>query len=170
MNTFSNKILKSLSLGLLSLMVITLFAGCDSTEEEELSAIERFLGTWAVTTAADQDGARDQTAAFAALGQFGLVLNDDESYVLSIITPATDDEDTVLPGSFIVNESASRLVLSVVAPGIPAGTELTFNYAFDSDNVVMLTIDSFTLGILAAAITGESPDWEGNIVLTLNKS
>ena len=162
--------MKSLSFGLLSLMVLVLFTGCDSAEEEEASALERFLGTWAVTAAADQDGARDQTAAFAALGQFGLVLNDDESYVLSIITPATDDEDTVLPGSFVVNESATRLVLSVVAAGIPAGTELTFNYDFDSDSTVMLTIDSFTLGILAAAITGTTPDWEGNIVLTLDKS
>ncbi len=155
----SNWVLKFCVVLLASVAMI----GCDSGGDGEGDGdAEQFLGVWRVVSAADQDGQRDQTAVFTMLGTFTLTLNDDQSYALRLVYADGETPDLVVPGTYSVNESSSRLVLGVQLEGLPA-VDLTLNYVFNSDTEVEFTTDAATLGILLGATL------EGNVVLVAQR-
>lgn len=144
------------------IVVAFAYAGCDSNEDEgDGGDAERFIGTWEIVSAADQGGARDQTAVFSALGTLTVALNDDASYAL-VLQYTDDTPDLTVPGIYTVNESTSRLILTVQLPDLPQ-VDLSLTYRFISDTQVEFTADATTLAILLGA------ELEGNVILVADK-
>ncbi len=152
---------KTLFLLILTLVSVAL-VGCDSNDEEETGDAERFLGSWRIVSAADQDGQRDQTAVFSALGTLTLTLNEDASYALVLQYTDPDTPDLPIGGDYTVNEVSSRLILSVQLEGLPT-VDLTLTYKFNSDTEVELTADATTLRLLLGA------ELDGSVILVAQK-
>ena len=148
---------------LLLLFTSVALVGCDSNDDEEGAGdAEQFLGSWRIVSAADQDGQRDQTAIFAALGTLTINLNEDESYTLVLEYTDPDTPDLTIGGTYTVNEVSSRLILSVQLEGLPQ-VDLTLMYNFNSDTEVELTADATTLALLLGA------ELDGNVILVAQK-
>lgn len=155
----SNLILKFCVVLLASVALV----GCDSGgDNEEAGDAERFLGVWQIVSAADQGGARDQTAVFSMLGTFTLTLNEDQSYTLMLEYADGETPALVVPGTYAVNTSSSTLVLGVQLEGLPQ-VDLELDYAFNGDDEVEFTADAATLVILLGA------QLEGDVVLVGQK-
>ena len=138
--------------------------GCDSdpNEEEETTDAERFLGNWAVVSAADQDGARDQTAVFSSLGVMTVDLAENGTFSLLLQYNDPAEPDLSLAGPYTVNSAGKQLVLTIDFQGLTVN--LPFAYVFNSDTEVELTVDGPTLALLLNA------PLEGNVVLGIRKT
>ena len=147
-----------------TLIAAVALVGCDSNDgdDEGPSDAERFLGTWAVVSAADQDGARDQTAVFSGLGVLSVDLKDDGTYSLLLQYNDPAEEDLSLMGPYTVNSAGGQLILTVSLSGLTVN--LPFAYEFLSDTSVELTVDGPTLSLLLGAAL------EDNVVLGIQKT
>jgi len=152
--------------GLAFVLTLSLMSvGCDNSSNNGTTDAERFLGTWAITAAADQGGDRDVTQIFSALGNLSVSLKDDQTYLLHLEYADGVTPDLDLTGNYAVNESESRLVLSIQLEGAPQ-VNLNMEYVFQSDTVVEFTVNSLTIGILL----GDAGSLlEGDVILTAQK-
>lgn len=148
-----------------SLLLIALLAlvgiGCDSDDDEGSDA-ELFVGTWALTGVSDDDG--DAMEAFATNFESIVLANDADGSFTLTVNPVVGD-NIVLPGTYTVSESNSRLTLTVTTPLGPAN--LNFTYAFNGDDEVELTSDTTTALLLNTLFEGV--DLVGQAVITVSR-
>jgi hypothetical protein len=157
-------ILDRLFRSVLPLMLIAglLATGCDSGDEDQ-SDLERFLGTWELTRAADMGGTRDQTAVFESLGVLTLEVGEDGTFILGLNYIDVEEEDLSLGGDYTVNEAIRTLILLVDQEGLQV--PLSFTYTCEDDETALLYIDSTTLRLLL----GSAVEIEGTVELTIEK-
>jgi len=130
--------------------------GCDSNgggdDGEQLSAAEKILGAWDLTSVGD--GAGDQTPTF--LENFvgiKVAFNGDQTYTLDV--DARDDaQDAALSGPYTLNEATGTLSLTATF----AGTQipLSLNFTFLDDDTLRLSGPASLLNtILGTTLEGD---------------
>ena len=135
--------------------------GCDSSDsedEEPTADSEQFLGEWAVSTAFDQNGQRDQTSVFSSVGTLSITYDPDGSFLLFLDYADPEQTDLGLDGTYTVDEAMGQVTLSSILLGT-----LEFVYQFNNDSELVLTGDLSAIAVLLET------ELDGDVVLTLLK-
>lgn len=141
---------------ILGLFALVLWAaGCDSNGgdgEEQLSAAEKILGAWDLTTVTD--GAGDQTPTF--LENFvgiDVTFKGDQTYTLNV-NARDDAQDVTLDGSYVINEATSTVSLTVTFAGTQIPLSLNFEFVND-DTLRMSGPASLLNAVLGTTLEGD---------------
>lgn len=153
-----------LSTFLLALMIAVVGIGCDSdNNDDEISIDELIADGWTLSGVSDADG--DQMAVFAQ-GFNSLEITFTRAGAFTIDVDAIDDEgDTVISGTYSINESANRITMTTEVEGLPV--TLIFTYAFNGVDEVTFAADSGT-SILLNLLLGTT--LQGSISLTITRN
>lgn len=130
-----------LSTFLLALAIAVVGVGCDSdNNDDEISIDELIVDGWTLTGVSDAEG--DQMAVFVQ-GFSSLEITFTQAGAFTIDVDAIDDAgDTVISGTYSINESANRVTLTADVEGLPV--VLNFTYAFNGDDEVTFAADTDT--------------------------
>ncbi len=114
-------------------LLVLLFAltsiGCDSTEDDDPSDAEIFVGTWTLVGLSDDEG--DKLALFGQVANgFTATLRGDNTF--HVLVDYIQQDDLEIAGTYTVNEDATTLVLSI-------GTQNpAFDYQIENENRIVL--------------------------------
>ena len=156
--------MKKLSTIFFALLFGFVGVGCDSnSDNDDLPIADLLVDVWKLTGVSDADG--DQFAVFVQ-GFNSLEFTFTQAGAITIVVDAIDDAgDTVITGTYSIDESASRIVVTTQAEGVPI--ILNFTYTFNGDDEVTFVADSVT-SILLNVLLGTT--LQGSISLTISRT
>ena len=154
---------RTLFYSLLTLVLLVVATGCDSTDSDQDSATDILVGTWAVVSISDDTG--DLTGDFTQIvesltvdlqtdNDFTLILNYNEQ------GEALGQEDINLTGTYSINESSNEITLT-----LPTGGALTFDYEIENAREAVMTTGA---GGLNVALQPAIP-YQGTVTLEIEK-
>ncbi len=143
---------------MLALLVAVAAVGCDTTEEDELTDAEIFVGSWTVVEVSDDDG--DKTSVFAqGVSDFSAIINADTySLLVSFVDP--DRQPVALSGDYTVNEGGNNLILEA------GPQQLSFSYDIQSENRIRLTLPEAVVRDIFGTQEGT---YVGNVTFTVDR-
>lgn len=142
-----------------ALVLLVAAAGCDSTENEDLTDAEILIGSWTVVEVRDEEG--DKTDVFEqGVQAFSATLTAGGEYTLVVDFVDPDRQDVPLAGTYTVDEGPNSLTLDVGPQVIP------FTYDIESEDRIELSVsDQFI-----EPIFGTQPEtYVGTIVFTIER-
>ena len=156
--------MKKLSAIFFTFLIGFVGVGCDSNgDNDDPSIADLLVGVWELTGVSDADG--DQFTVFAQ-GFNSLEFTFTQAGAITIGIDAIDDAgDTVITGTYSIDESASRIAVTTEAEGVPI--ILNFTYAFNGDDEVTFAADSVASILLNALLV---TTLQGSISLTISRT